>query len=329
MISVVIPCYNEFETLPRLYERLSAASATWFDDYEILLVDDGSDENTWQLIADICAADSNWKAIRFSRNFGHQAAVSAGLAHVRGDAVVIMDADLQDPPEVLPKFFSRWHEGYDVVFGVRRNRKEGIVKRSCYFLFYRLLSAVSNTPIPLDSGDFCLMNRKVVDVLNTMREQNRFVRGLRAWAGFRQIGVEYERHERGGSEPKYSLLKLMKLAADGIMSFSTAPLRLATCLGFVASGFAFCGGVFTLLQRIFAAQFARIGLQPVPGFATIVISIMFLGGVQLICLGILGEYVGRVYEEVKSRPQWIVCDAIGGNRHREDELCELVSSAGV
>lgn len=323
MISVVIPCYNEYETLPLLRQRIHDVAIEWLDEYEIIIVDDGSDEKTWDMIERICQQEPNWRAVRFSRNFGHQAAVSAGLAHARGDAVMVMDADLQDPPELLSEFVLYWREGYEVVYAVRRKRKENIFKRACYHTFYRLLGKMSRTPIPLDSGDFCLMDRKVVDILNKMPEHNRFVRGLRAWAGFRQIGVEYERDARAAGEPKYSLRKLLILASDGLLAFSTAPLRLATCLGFLVSTFAFLGAVFTLLQKIFASQFAQMGLEPVPGFATIVISVMFLGGVQMICLGIIGEYLGRIYDEVKARPQWIVREVIGARTSRETKPCEL------
>jgi dolichol-phosphate mannosyltransferase len=249
--------------------------------------------------------------VRFSRNFGHQTAVSAGIARAGGAALIVMDADLQDPPEELHRFLAKWREGYDVVYGLRRKRKEGPLKRLCYHLFYRILAGTASQPIPTDSGDFCLMDRKVVDLLNAMPERNRFVRGLRAWVGFRQIGIEYARDARQAGEPKYTLTKLVRLAVDGLLSFSTVPLRLATYLGLVVSAIAFLGAVFTLVQRLFADWFARIGLAPVPGFATIVIAILFLGGVQLICLGIMGEYIGRIYDEVKGRPSWIVRQTLG------------------
>jgi glycosyltransferase involved in cell wall biosynthesis len=291
MISVVVPCYNE--------------------EFEVILVDDGSDEATWQGIEAIHRRDPRWKAVRFSRNFGHQTAVSAGIALAGGQAVIVIDADLQDPPEQLHRFLDKWREGYEVVYGLRRKRKEGLVKRACYHGFYRILAGISQPPIPVDSGDFCLMDRKVVDLLKSMPERNRFVRGLRAWVGFRQIGLEYERQARGAGRPKYTFGKLRKLAVDGILSFSTWPLRLATRLGLIVSTVAFLGAVFTFVQRVFADWFDKIGLGPVPGFATIVIAILFLGGVQLICLGIIGEYIGRIYDEVKGRPSWIVRESLG------------------
>jgi len=311
MISIVVPCYNEKEVLDELYQRLSAAAESWGEPFEVIVVDDGSEEETWQRIEAIHQRDPRWKAVRFSRNFGHQTAVSAGIARATGQAVIVMDADLQDPPEQLHRFLAAWHDGYDVVYGVRRKRKEGPLLRVCYHLFYRILAGSASQPIPTDSGDFCLMDRKVVDLLNAMPERNRFVRGLRAWVGFRQMGIEYARDARRGGEPKYTLAKLVRLAVDGLFSFSTVPLRLATYLGLVVSTIAFLGAVFTLVQRLFHDWFARIGLEPVPGFATTVIAILFLGGVQLICLGIMGEYIGRIYDEVKGRPSWIVRQTLG------------------
>lgn len=308
MISVVIPCYNEDAVLPLLYERLTAAAESWDEPFEVLLVDDGSRPVTWELIRKIVERDQRWKALRFARNFGHQVAVSAGLAHTTGDAVIVMDADLQDPPEELHRLIAQWREGFEVVYAVRRKRKEGLLKRAMYYSFYRLLDRLTETPIPLDAGDFCLMDRKVVNLLRAMPERNRFVRGLRAWVGFRQVGVEYERHARAGGTPQYTLRKLIRLASDGVVSFSSAPLRLATRLGCIVSVVAFLGTVFTLLQRLFSTWFAGI---PASGYATIVMAILFLGGVQLLCLGIIGEYIGRIYDEVKGRPKWIVWESLG------------------
>ena len=309
MISVVIPCYNEEAVLDKLYDRLTAAAEAWAVPYEVLVIDDGSVDRTWMKLRAIHERDPRWRAIRFSRNFGHQAAISAGMAHARGNAVVILDADLQDPPEVVEQFLAKWREGYQVVYGIRRRRKEPPWKRLAYYVFYRILRAVATTPIPADSGDFCLMDRRVVDILNRMPERNRFVRGLRAWTGFRQIGIEYERQARAAGSPQYTFRKLVQLAIDGIFSFSIWPLRIATRLGLLVSTLAFLGVIFTFLQRIYADWFDKyLGLRPVPGFATTVIAILFLGGVQLICLGIIGEYIGRIYEEVKGRPPWVIAD---------------------
>lgn len=311
LVSVVIPCFNEEEVLEELYRRLSAAAQEWEETVEVVLVDDGSTDATWEKMEDIHRRDERWRMVRFSRNFGHQTAVSAGLQYTTGEAVIVMDADLQDPPEELHRFIAKWREGYEVVHAIRKQRKESVFKRVAYKGFYRLLSRLSRHDIPLDSGDFCLMDRTVVDLINQMPEKNRFVRGLRAWAGFRQTGVEYERRERAEGEPKYTFSKLMKLAIDGIFSFSAAPLRLATFFGLLVSAVAFLGIGFTLAQRLFSGWFEQFGLAPVPGYATIVISILFIGGVQLVCIGLVGEYVGRIYDETKRRPAWIVQEQKG------------------
>jgi dolichol-phosphate mannosyltransferase len=311
LLSIVLPCFNEQEVLSELFRRLQCAAAEWDHTWEVICIDDGSHDRTWELLQAQAKADPRWKALRFARNFGHQTAVSAGLFHATGQAVVVMDADLQDPPEELPRFIAKWREGFEVVYAIRTKRKEHAAKRLCYWLFYRVLASVVANPIPLDSGDFCVMDRKVVDVVRSMPERNRFVRGLRAWAGFRQTGVAYERQARAAGEVKYTMRRLVRLGLDGIFSFSTAPLRLATYLGLSVSLVALCGVVFTLLQRLFSTFFASIGLAPVPGFATIVISILFLGGVQLICIGILGEYLGRIYDEVKRRPAWVIAEGAG------------------
>jgi dolichol-phosphate mannosyltransferase len=311
MISVVIPCYNEQEVLDALYRRLSAAAESWNEDYEVVLVDDGSVDDTWSIIREIHERDPRWRAVRFTRNFGHQTAVSAGLRHTRGDCVIVMDADLQDPPEELIRFIDRWREGYEVIYAIRRKRKEGILKKVAYKGFYRILGMLSSVTIPYDSGDFCVLDRKVVDVLNTMPEHNRFVRGLRAWAGFRQVGVPYERDARAAGEVKYTASKLIRLAIDGIFSFSTTPLRVATYLGLFVSFLCVLGVLVHLVQRIFADWFTSIGHGPPPGFSTTVVGIFFLGGVQLICLGVIGEYIGRIYDEVKGRPLWLTSEVLG------------------
>jgi dolichol-phosphate mannosyltransferase len=311
VISLLIPCHNEREVLDALHARVSKAADATGEFYEVLLVDDGSTDATWERMRALHQQDPRWKALRLARNFGHQAAVTAALRHAKGDAVMILDADLQDPPEELPRFLAKWREGYDVVYAVRRKRKEGLLKRACYKLFYRGLGRLADIQIPYDAGDFCLIDRKVVDVINSMPEHNRFVRGLRAWAGHRQIGLEYERQRREGGETSYTLAKLVRLAVDGVFSFSTAPLRLATWMGLLASAFALAAAIFTLVQRVFAAYFASIGHALPPGFATTIMAIFFLGGVQLICLGVIGEYIGRIYEEVKNRPLWVEMERLG------------------
>jgi dolichol-phosphate mannosyltransferase len=319
LLSLVIPCYNEEEVLPLLYERVTAAAAKWGPRYEVVLIDDGSRDRTWDLIGELNRRDPRWKGVRLARNFGHQIALWTGLQSAGGDVVAVLDADLQDPPEILGKFLAKWAEGFEVIYAVRTKRKEGLVKRLAYYLYYRALAFLSEIDIPLDSGDFCVMDRAVLTAILASKEQVPFVRGLRAWAGFRQTDLSYERDKRAAGEVKYTFRKLVQLGLNGIFSFSTRPLRLATYFGFLVSVTAFLGAIFTLLQRIFAAQFARAGLGPVPGFATIVIAILFLGGVQLLCIGILGEYIGRIYENVKGRPLTVIRESVGLERRSEPE----------
>jgi dolichol-phosphate mannosyltransferase len=310
-ISIVIPCFNEEEVLPELFRRVNAAAETWKKDWEVICVDDGSRDKTWAFLAVQHQRDPRWRGVSLARNFGHQTAVSAGIHYADGDAVVVMDADLQDPPEELGRFIEEWQNGFDVVYAVREKRKEGWAKRCSYWVFYRLLSRIVSFPIPEDSGDFCLMDRKVVEVLRAMPERNRFVRGLRAWVGFRQQGLAYERRERSAGAAKYDLRKLFRLAFDGICSFSTAPLRLVFYIGLWVSFLSFLGILFTLGQKLFSDFYARHGFAEVQGFTTIVTSVLFLGGIQLISLGIIGEYLGRVYDEVKRRPPWVIQSTVG------------------
>ena len=274
-------------------------------------VDDGSRDRTWEILKAQHGKDSRWHCLCFARNFGHQTAVSAGLHFATGDAAVVIDADLQDPPEEISKLLAKWREGFEVVFAQRKKRRDPLVKRILAWGFYRLLQKMTPLPMARDAGDFCLLDKKVVAVMNALPERSRYLRGLRTWCGFRQTSVEFDRHERAAGVPQYTFQKSFKLAMDGLFSFSAAPLRLATYLGLWVSAFAFFGVIFTLAQKIFAAEFAKIGLAPGAGFPTIVISVLFLGGVQLICLGILGEYIGRIYEEVKGRPLWILRDSAG------------------
>lgn len=310
-LSIIVPCYNEQDVLPELFARLASVAGSWGMDYDVICVDDGSRDRTWDMLKAQNQKDPRWRCLSFARNFGHQTAVSAGLYYASGDAAVVIDADLEDPPEEIARFLEKWREGYDVVYGIRQKRKVGWFKRFCYWTFYRLMARLVAFDIPLDTGDFCLISRRVIETINAMPERNRFVRGLRAWSGFRQTGVAYERAARFAGEPKYNFKKLVKLATDGLFSFSTVPLRMATYLGLSVSAVAFLGVLFTFAQKIFASEFARIGLAPSAGFPTIVISVLLLGGVQLICLGIVGEYIGRIYEEVKGRPLWIMRDSAG------------------
>ena len=310
-ISIIIPCFNEEAVLPKLFARLGSVAATWNADYEIICVDDGSRDRTWEILKVQNQQDARWRGVSFARNFGHQTAVSAGLHFATGDCAVVIDADLQDPPEEISKLLAKWREGFEVVFAQRKKRRDPLVKRILAWGFYRLLQKMTPLPMARDAGDFCLLDKKVVAVMNSLPERSRYLRGLRTWCGFRQTSVEFDRAERAAGVPQYTFKKSFKLAMDGLFSFSAAPLRLATHLGLWVSAFAFFGVLFTLAQKIFSAEFKKFGLEPGAGFPTIVISVLFLGGVQLICLGILGEYIGRIYEEVKGRPLWVIRDCAG------------------
>ena len=310
-ISIIVPCFNEAAVLPMLFERLQSTAPSWGVDYEVICVDDGSSDRTWALLQEQNRRDARWRGLSFARNFGHQTAVSAGLHFATGDAVVVIDADLQDPPEAIAPLLAKWRAGFEVVYATRRQRRDPLLKRTLAWGFYRVFSRLTPLSLPADAGDFCLLDRRVVNVIKSLPERNRYLRGLRTWCGYRQTSVEFDRAERAAGRPQYTLKKSFKLAMDGLFSFSAAPLRLATHLGLWVSGFAFFGVVFTLAQKLFASQFAKIGLAPGAGFPTIVISILFLGGVQLICLGILGEYIGRIYDEVKGRPLWVIRESAG------------------
>lgn len=310
-LSIVIPCYNEEDVLNLLYERLEAAAKGWGVDYEVILVNDGSRDRTWEMMQQINQENPRWKMVCLARNFGHQIALWTGLSVASGDVIAVLDADLQDPPEILPQFVEKWVEGFDVVYAVRKKRKENLFKRCAYFMFYRLLDVLAEHQIPLDSGDFCVMDARVVRAITCSGESRPFIRGLRAWVGFKQVSLPYERQARAAGEVKYTFRKLMRLALDGVLSSSTKPLRVASLLGAIVSVVAFLGAVFTLLQKVFADTFAEWGMKPVPGFATIVIGMLFLGGVQLLCIGILGEYIGRIYENVSGRPISVVSETRG------------------
>lgn len=306
LLSVIIPAFNEEDTLPTLQERLLAASAAWGMPFEVILIDDGSTDDTLRLLRDLHARDSRFKYLSFSRNFGHQTAISAGLRYAAGDVVAILDADLQDPPEVLPRFLDKWRDGYQVIYGVRRKRKEHVLKRGAYFVFYRLLAWMSSIDIPLDAGDFCVMDRVIVDHLNNLPERNRFVRGLRSWIGYRQIGVPYERHARFAGEVKYTFRKLIRLALDGIINFSYRPLEVVGAFGFLVAIFSFLSIIFFLLHRILDFKIFGYSPQDVPGFTSMILAVLFIGGVQLFTLGLFGEYIGRIFDEIKQRPHYII-----------------------
>lgn len=306
LLSVVVPCKNEeqvlFETHRRLVDALSQISGLSF---EIIYIDDGSGDSTPALLRELQRGDKRVRVVRLSRNFGHQVAITAGIDHASGDAVVVIDGDLQDPPEVIAEFVAQWRQGYDVAYAVRTERDgETAFKLWTAKLFYRLIGRLSETEIPPDTGDFRLMDRKVVDALLAMPERDRFIRGMVSWLGFSQVPVPYRRAPRMAGETKFSLWKMVRFATDGIVSFSIVPLRLATYLGFAVSGIAVIGILVALYSRLFAKDWVQ-------GWASIVIAVLFLGGVQLICLGIIGEYVGRIYGEVKSRPLYFVRERLG------------------
>jgi polyisoprenyl-phosphate glycosyltransferase len=306
LLSVVVPCMNEEEVLRQTHAHLVSVLQKAPANFEILYVDDGSSDSTVAVLRELQASDTRVRVIRFSRNFGHQVAITAGLEHASGDAVVIIDADLQDPPEVILEFLGKWLDGYDVVYGVRTQRDgESSFKRLSAKVFYRFFSHMSDTHMPLDTGDFRLLDRRVVDALVSMPERDRFVRGMVSWLGFSQIAVPYHRASRAAGTTKFSLFKMVRFALDGIFSFSILPLRLATWTGFAASGVAIAGIVAVLLERFFQVP----GL--VKGWSSAVIGELFIGGVQLVCLGIIGEYVGRIYGESKRRPLYIVRERMG------------------
>ena len=310
-LSLVIPCFNESRVLPLLRDRLLASLSQFGLAWEAILVDDGSSDDTFAQLAAMHAADPRFKVVAFSRNFGHQTAVFAGLSRATGDFVAVLDADLQDPPEFVATCVDKLKEGYDVVYAVRRQRKENIFKRACYATFYRLLKMIAEVEIPLDSGDFCVMRQSVVAVLRQMPERDVFVRGLRAWAGFRQTGIAYERAARVAGETKYPFSKLVKLALDGVFAFSSLPLRLAIYLGFASLGVSLAGAGLVIAWKVLNFQILGHYPSEVPGWTSLVCLILFLGGMQFLILGILGEFIRRIYAEVQQRPRWIVRAELG------------------
>jgi polyisoprenyl-phosphate glycosyltransferase len=304
-ISVVLPVFNESDNLNALVSRLlPVLDRVAADSFEVVFIDDGSHDGSAELLDALSEEDSRVNVVHFSRNFGHQAALQAGLDHAGGAAVILMDADLQDPPELILNFIEKWHEGYQVVYAVRRKRKEPIWKRFAYSLFYRTMKLIAEIEVPLDAGDFCLMDRRVVDALVALRERNRFLRGLRQWVGFRQIGIEYERDARNAGEPKYTLRKLMDLAVTGYVGFSSMPLRMAAWLGVSTAALGFLLIIWSTVSRL-----VRSGVPQ--GWASTIAVILFVGGVQLVMLGIIGEYLGRVYDEVRVRPLYVVSSRTG------------------
>jgi dolichol-phosphate mannosyltransferase len=305
MISIVVPIFNEQENLPALRQRITAAMQNNAEPWELVLVDDGSRDQSPQMLREFHQQDPRIKIVTLSRNFGHQPAVTAGIHNATGDCVILIDGDLQDPPEVIPLMIEKWKQGNQVVLGERTKRAERGARGIGLRLFYPLLRRITDLPSAPDAGIFGLMDRVVVDEFNKLPERNRFIPGLRSWLGFRQTSVQYERSDRAAGKPKQTLSRLVRYAADGMVSFSYRPLRAATWFGFVAAGVSFAMAIFYFIT--FFTQKKQPGL----GFTTLVLFILFLGGVQLISVGILGEYIGRIYEEVKQRPLYIVREKVG------------------
>lgn len=308
LISLVVPVFNESEVIGTFYQRASAALADLRGfTYEIIFIDDGSHDDTYEQLSGFAAADPHVRVLKFSRNFGHQIAITAGIDHAQGDCVVAIDADLQDPPEVIAAMIEQWCEGYDVVYGVRSERDgENALKLATASAFYWLLQRLTTIEIPRNVGDFRLMSRRAVQQLKQLREKDRFVRGLVSWVGFKQTGVTYHRDKRYAGETKYPYRKMIKFAFDGITSFSTAPLKVATWMGYAAALAAILYLISVFVQKL-------LGFT-VDGWATIMVAMLFLGSVQLICLGILGEYLGRIFNEVKPRPMYVIEEALSFNR---------------
>jgi dolichol-phosphate mannosyltransferase len=304
LLSLIVPIFNESEVLGTFYQRASSALASLDAlDYEIIFVDDGSRDDSFAQLTALAAADPRVRVLKFSRNFGHQIAITAGIDHAQGDCVVVIDADLQDPPEVVASMVAQWRNGSDVVYGVRADREgENAMKLWTASIFYRLLGRLTSIQIPADVGDFRLMSRRAVDQLKQLREKDRFVRGLVSWIGFTQTGVTYHRDKRYAGETKYPYRKMIKFAFDGITSFSTAPLKLATWTGYCAALAA-----ILYLMSVFVQKLMGITVE---GWATIMVALLFLGSVQLICLGILGEYLGRIFNEVKPRPMYVIEEVV-------------------
>src|SRR5574339_1148589 len=301
--SVVAPIYNELENIQELYRRVKEVMDSTGESWELVLVDDGSTDGSTEAICELGEQDRHVRPVVFARNFGHQIAITAGWDYARGDAVITIDADLQDPPELILEMAKRWKEGYEVVYAVRREREgESWFKLWTASLFYRIIYRITDVKIPLDTGDFRLMDRKVVNVLKTMRERHRFPRGMSAWVGFRQVGVEYKRAARMAGETKYPFRKMFRLAINAVTGFSYFPLQVATYFGFISAGIAAIAIPVVVYMRV-------TGSQAFFGQATTLIAVLFLGGVQLISLGILGEYIGRLYDEAKGRPLYIVREA--------------------
>ena len=306
MISVVVPAYNEEDGITLLHQRLTSAAQTWQEDYEILVVNDGSRDRTLLLLKQLADTDPHVRVLSFSRNFGHQPAVTAGLMHARGDIVAVIDADLQDPPEELARFFRKSREGYDVVYAIREKRKESLFKRVAYHTYYRMLRSLANVDIPLDSGDFCVLSRRALDTLNALPERNRFIRGLRTWIGFRQIGVAYERQARVAGRAKYTFRGLLNLGMDGVINFSYKPLRIIGLIWMVVALISLVAASVFLVQYLTGVSIGGYNPRDSRGWTSLILAILSLSALQLLGLGVMGEYIGRLFEEAKRRPPYIV-----------------------
>ncbi len=300
LLSVIIPIFNEEENIRLLHHRLCGVMQKIDSPFELIFVNDGSKDNSMALIKLLANEHSNVKYVDFSRNFGHQIAVSAGIDVAKGDAVVIIDADLQDPPELIIEMHQKWKEGYEVVYAKRRARKgENFLKKFTAKMFYRILNKITSFNIPLDTGDFRIIDRKIVEVLKSMPEQQKFLRGQISWAGYKQTYVEYDRDSRNAGETGYTYKKMIRFALDGITSFSDAPLKLASLMGFIVSGVAFLMILYALYARFISRDY-------VPGWTSLMLAVLFIGGIQLICIGMIGEYISRIANNIKNRPLYIV-----------------------
>ena len=305
VVSLVVPFYNEELVIDEFRSRIVPVLEATKESFEVVCINDGSRDGTAEMLDAMCAGDPRFKALHFSRNFGHQAAVTAGIHAARGQCAIVIDADLQDPPELLNSLLARWREGYEIVYAQRRARAgESSMKRGTAFLFYRTLASITEIDVPVDTGDFGLYDRKVIDVLNSMPEHNRFIRGLRAWVGFRQTAVMFDRKERYAGETKYPLRRMVRLALDGVFSLSWAPLRLAVWLGFAST-------VASLIIAIVLIVGGLAGAFDISGWSWMAVIVLFIGGLQLVCIGAVGEYIGRIYDEVKQRPLYIIARTSG------------------
>ncbi len=304
-LSIIVPVFNEESLIRESVRRLVSTASRLTSSYEIIFIDDGSTDQSWALLKEERQKNPHLRILSFSRNFGHQMAITAGMDHVKGDVVITIDADLQDPPELIEKMIAQWQEGYDIVYARRSHRLgETIFKKFTATIFYRLIRKISNVDIPVDVGDYRLMSRRALDSMNQLRERHRYVRGLVAWLGYKQGFVDYVREKRFAGKTKFSLMRMIKFSLDGIASFSIAPLRLATMLGFACAGFSFLYILYALYANFILHDVVR-------GWTTVIIAVFFLGGVQLICLGIIGEYLGMIHDESKQRPLYVVRESLG------------------